>query len=195
VLPTALLLLLLPAAPSQVGWSHDVQHAVHSRTAGQAQHATLESLFSNTQQQAADQAEKQQQQEAAAAGQPPCTVVEAQQHSAAQPTKEVQLSELSQRKQLHWHEDLQQQQHASALPGHAASLPAAKQQQQQQGLPDCWDDVDLDSISLLAPTATTSMAPPSSPGGASSSSGSSRGSFSMLGADREVWLVSGVREV
>jgi hypothetical protein len=172
-----------------------VQLAVHSRTAAPQQHATLQTLFSSQQQQQpGNQAGEQQLQqpplqEVAAAvqpGQQPCTV-EPQQHSTDQPPKEVQLSE----RKLSWHE---QQQEASAPSVHEANLPAVRtqqqqQQQQQQHPPECWDELDLDSISLLAPTATTSLAPPSSPGGASSSSSSSRASFSMLGADREVWLV------
>jgi hypothetical protein len=117
---------------------------------------------------------------------PPCTTETPQEHLTLEHTKEVELSE----RKLTWHEQLQQQQHHSVSPLPEASLPVNKQQQQQQQqLPDCWDELDVDSISLLAPTATTSMAPPSSPGAASAAS--SRGSFSMLGADREVWLVSG----
>jgi hypothetical protein len=160
---------------------------VHSRTAATAQHATLQSLFSTTQHHHdSDHTDEQHPLllQAAADEQPllPCTTETQKQH-IAEPPKQIELTEhkLTLSEQL---QQQQQQQHCqTALP-----LPANKQQQQH--LPDCWDELDVDSISLLAPTATTSMAPPSSPGAASSSS-SGRGSFSMLGADREVWLVSG----
>jgi hypothetical protein len=171
------------AACSQVGWSHDIQLAVHSRTAAPAQHATLQSLFSATQQQFdADTTDEQQplllQAAADEQTKPPCTVETTQQQHIAEPAQQIEMTE----HKLAWSKQLQQQQqHCQTAP----PLPANKQQQQ---LPDCWNELDVDSISLLAPTATTSMAPPSSPGAASSSS--SRASFSMLGADREVWLVS-----
>jgi methionyl-tRNA formyltransferase len=153
------------------------------------QHATLQSLFSSPQQHDEDLIDEQQplllQAAADAQPMPPCTT-ETQPQRTAEPAKQIELTE----HKLTWSEQLQQQQqhYQTVPPLPEASLPAHKQQQQQ--LPDCWDELDVDSISLLAPTATTSMAPPSSPGGASAAS-SGRGSCSMLGADREVWLVSG----
>lgn len=119
------------------------------------------------------------------------------------PYKTIQLDQWqqSQQQQLDQHElqSVRTQANAQQPPGSALSQPGlvhqqqpAQQQQQQQphqvppagvassSVPDSWDEADLDSFSLAA-------APSSPAAGSEASSGAN--SFSMLGADREVWLV------